>query len=116
ATCRSRPSVFNAAIESAINPSPHALSRGKPLRSHSTTRRPARASRKAAAAPAGPAPATTTSALIGDKAFSFAWVLTVMNEQTGESESAERSGASGGPASDAVGGSAGAKPPGLDQT
>src|SRR5690606_36651877 len=48
----------------AVSPSPQHLSRGNVALSTTTTSRPARARLVAAADPAGPAPTTTTSAVV----------------------------------------------------
>ena len=59
-----RPSCCISAIARGVRPSPHALSRGNWAESITSTSRPLRAAQAAAADPAGPAPTTTTSALM----------------------------------------------------
>ena len=58
------PSRSSSATARGVSPSPQALSRGKFAASMTSTSRPALAAHAAAADPAGPAPTTTTSALL----------------------------------------------------
>ena len=58
------PSSCISAMARGVRPSPQALSRGNWAESITSTSRPLRAAHAAAAEPAGPAPTTTTSALV----------------------------------------------------
>ncbi len=57
----SKPSSVSTATARGVSASPQVFSRGNSLRSSSATSKPARASKPAASAPPGPAPATTMS-------------------------------------------------------